>query len=420
MSYTTNEQAFEASKKVLVGGVNSPVRSFGSVGGTPYVVDRAEGPYIYDIEGNRYIDYVQSYGPSILGHANPVVVEAITAAAERGTSYGAPTIGELELAELVAARIDGLEMLRMTSSGTEAAMSAIRLARGATGRSKIVKFDGNYHGHVDALLAKAGSGVQNQGLSGSAGVPDSVVADTIVLPYNQVPTLTDDIAVVAVEPVAANMGLVPPLPGFLQGLRTECDRVGAMLLFDEVITGFRLAYGGAVEWSGVAPDVWAFGKVIGGGLPVGAFGGSREVMSHVAPLGPVYQGGTLSGNPLAVAAGRATLELLDRTVYIELTAKAEKLAEGIRSAFAPTSIPVQVPQVGPLIGFFFSDAPVVDNVGATASAGTGYFAPLFHALLAEGVALAPGPYEIMFPSTAHTDDVLDRTIEVFHTAAASL
>jgi glutamate-1-semialdehyde 2,1-aminomutase len=246
------------------------------------------------------------------------------------------------------------------------------------------------------------------------------VADTIVLPYNQVPTLTDDIAVVAVEPVAANMGLVPPLPGFLQGLRTECDRVGAMLLFDEVITGFRLAYGGAVEWSGVAPDVWAFGKVIGGGLPVGAFGGSREVMSHVAPLGPVYQGGTLSGNPLAVAAGRATLELLDRTAYIELTAKAEKLADGIRSAFVPTSIPVQVPQVGPLIGFFFADAPVVDNVGATASAGTGHFAPLFHALLAEGVALAPGPYEIMFPSTAHTDDVLDRTIEAFHTAAASL
>ncbi|MBT8240334.1 MAG: glutamate-1-semialdehyde 2,1-aminomutase [Acidimicrobiia bacterium] len=420
MSYTTNAEAFEASKNVLVGGVNSPVRSFGSVGGTPYVVDRGEGAYIYDIEGNGYIDYVQSYGPSILGHANPVVVAAVTAAAERGTSYGAPTIGELELAEVVADRIDGLEMLRMTSSGTEAAMSAIRLARGATGRTKIIKFDGNYHGHVDALLAKAGSGVQNQGLSGSAGVPASVVADTIVLPYNQVPSLTDEIAVVAVEPVAANMGLVPPLPGFLQGLRDECDRVGAMLLFDEVITGFRLAYGGAVEWSGVRPDVWAFGKVIGGGLPVGAFGGSREVMSNVAPLGPVYQGGTLSGNPLAVAAGRATIELLDRAAYAELTSKAEKLAVGIRSAFATTSIPVQVPQVGPLLGFFFADTPVIDNEGATASADTGYFAPLFHALLAEGIALAPGPYEIMFPSLAHTDDVLDRTIESFHTAASSL
>ncbi|MFW2382523.1 MAG: glutamate-1-semialdehyde 2,1-aminomutase [Acidimicrobiales bacterium] len=420
MMYSSNEEAFEASKRVLVGGVNSPVRSFGSVGGTPYVVDRGEGAHIYDIEGNCYIDYVQSYGPSILGHAHPSVVAAITAAAERGTSYGAPTVGELELAELVAERIQGLEMLRMTSSGTEAAMSAIRLARGATGRAKIVKFDGNYHGHVDALLAKAGSGVQNQGLSGSAGVPDSVVADTIVLPYNQVPTLTDDIAVVAVEPIAANMGLVPPEPGFLQGLRDECDRVGAILLFDEVITGFRLAYGGAVEWSGVTPDVWAFGKVIGGGLPVGAFGGSRDVMSHVAPLGPVYQGGTLSGNPLAVAAGRTTLELLDRAAYTELTAKAEKLAAGIRSAFASTSIPVQVPQVGPLLGFFFADSPVVDNDGATASAQTGHFAPLFHALLAQGVALAPGPYEIMFPSLAHSDEVLDRTIEAFHRAAASL
>ncbi|NNE94505.1 MAG: glutamate-1-semialdehyde 2,1-aminomutase, partial [Acidimicrobiales bacterium] len=396
----TNEFVFEASKRVLVGGVNSPVRSFRSVGGTPYVVDRGEGPFIIDVEGNRYIDYVQSYGPSILGHAHPTVVAAITAAVERGTSYGAPTIGELELAELVADRIAGLEMMRMTSSGTEAAMSAIRLARGATGRSKIVKFDGNYHGHVDALLARAGSGVQNQGLSGSAGVPDSVVADTIVVPYNQVPTLSTDIAVVAVEPIAANMGLVPPLPGFLQGLRDECDRVGAMLLFDEVITGFRLGYGGAEEWSGVTPDVWAFGKVIGGGLPVGAFGATREVMSHVAPLGPVYQGGTLSGNPLAVAAGRATLELLDRSAYAELTAIAERLAEGIRSAFVPTSIPIQVPQVGPLLGFFFSDRPVVDNDGATESAETGHFGPLFHALLAQGIALAPGPYEIMFPSLA--------------------
>ena len=418
--FTTNSEAFEASKAVLVGGVNSPVRSFRSVGGTPYVVDRGEGAYVYDIEGNAYIDYVQSYGPAILGHANPQVVSAITAAAQRGTSYGAPTIGELELAELVAERIEGLEMLRMTSSGTEAAMSAIRLARGATGRSKIVKFDGCYHGHVDALLAAAGSGVQNQGLSGSAGVPDSVVADTLVLPFNEVPTLASDVAVVAVEPIAANMGLVPPEPGFLQGLRDECDRVGAMLLFDEVITGFRLGYGGAVEWSGVTPDVWAFGKVIGGGLPVGAFGGSRDVMSHVAPLGPVYQGGTLSGNPLAIAAGLATLNLLDRQAYEALTAKAVTLADGIRSAFAATSIPVQVPQVGPLLGFFFSDEPVVNNEGATASAATGHFGPLFHSLLSQGIALAPGPYEILFPSLAHGPSELDKTIEAFHVAAASL
>ncbi len=420
ITYTTNHAAFEASKEVLVGGVNSPVRSFRSVGGTPYVVDRAEGAYVYDIEGTAYIDYVQSYGPAILGHAHPDVVAAITAAAQRGTSYGAPTVGELELAQLVAERIDGLEMLRMTSSGTEAAMSAIRLARGATGRSKIVKFDGCYHGHVDALLAAAGSGVQNQGLSGSAGVPDSVVADTLVLPYNVVPTLDDDVAVVAVEPIAANMGLVPPVPGFLEGLRSECDRVGAMLLFDEVITGFRLGYGGAVEWSGVRPDVWAFGKVIGGGLPVGAYGGSREVMSHVAPLGPVYQGGTLSGNPLAIAAGMATLNLLGRPQYAELTEKAEYLAAGIAAAFASTSIPVQVPQVGPLLGLFFSDQPVTDNEGATASAGTGHFAPLFHSLLSQGIALAPGPYEILFPSLAHDRDILDRTIEAFGVAAGSL
>ncbi len=420
MTGHTNASVFEASKRVLVGGVNSPVRSFGSVGGVPYVVARAEGAWIYDIEGNAYIDYVQSYGPCILGHAHPAVVAAITEAAGRGTSYGAPTLGELRLAELIVDRIPGLEMIRLTSSGTEAAMSAIRLARGATGRSKIVKFDGNYHGHVDALLAAAGSGVANQGLSGSSGVPDSVVADTIVVPYNQVPTLTDDVAVVAVEPVAANMGLVPPVPGFLPGLRSECDRVGAMLLFDEVITGFRLDHGGATAWSGVAPDVWAFGKVIGGGLPVGAFGASREVMAQVAPLGPVYQGGTLSGNPLAMAAGLATLTRLAPDVYHQLARTAERLAAGIAAAFDGTGITVQVPQVGPLLGLFFADSPVVDNAGATASARTGHYAGLFHALLGEGVALAPGPYEILFPSLAHGDAEIERTIAAFHTAASRI
>lgn len=416
----SNAAVFDASKRVLVGGVNSPVRSFRSVGGTPYVVDRASGAWIHDIEGNAYIDYVQSYGPCILGHAHPAVVAAIVDAAGRGTSYGAPTLGELRLAEHVVERVPGLEMIRMTSSGTEAAMSAIRLARGATGRSKIVKFDGNYHGHVDALLAAAGSGVANQGLSGSAGVPASVVADTIVVPYNQIPTLTEDVAVVAVEPVAANMGLVPPEPGFLEGLRAECDRVGALLLFDEVITGFRLHHGGATAWSGVIPDVWAFGKVIGGGLPVGAFGGSADVMANVAPLGPVYQGGTLSGNPLAMAAGLATLSHLTPDVYDELADKARRLAAGIRSAFEGTGIAVQVPQLGPLLGFFFAAMPVVDNDGATASAETGWYAPLFHALLAEGVALAPGPYEIMFPSLAHADREIEHTIGAFHAAAATL
>ncbi len=420
MNYTSNAEAFEASKQVLVGGVNSPVRSFRSVGGTPYVVERAQGAYVYDIEGNAYIDYVQSYGPCILGHAHPAVVEAICDAAARGTSYGAPTIGELRLAEEVVRRIPGLEMLRMTSSGTEAAMSAIRLARGATGRSKIVKFDGNYHGHVDSLLVAAGSGVANQGLSGMAGVPDAVVADTMVLPYNRVPILTDDVAVVAVEPVAANMGLVAPVDGFLEGLRAECDRVGALLLFDEVITGFRLDHGGATAWSGVTPDVWAFGKVIGGGLPVGAFGASKDVMGHLAPLGPVYQGGTLSGNPLAVAAGMATLGQLTPNAYVQLSATAEKLAAGITGAFADSPIAVQVPQVGPLLGLFFAGSPVLDNDGATASAESGHFAPLFHALLKRGIALAPGPYEVMFPSLAHGDAEIDRTIAVFHEAVAEL
>ncbi len=416
----TNAAAFAASQEVLVGGVNSPVRSFRSVGGTPYIVDRAAGAYVYDIEGTDYIDYVQSYGPSILGHAHPDVVAAVTEAAHRGTSYGAPTLGELRLAELVVGRIPGLEMIRMTSSGTEAAMSAIRLARGVTGRTKIVKFDGNYHGHVDALLAAAGSGVANQGLSGSAGVPASVVADTVVLPYNRVPTLDDDVAVVAVEPVAANMGLVPPVPGFLEGLRAECDRVGALLLFDEVITGFRLDHGGATAWSGVTPDVWAFGKVIGGGLPVGAYGASREVMSFVAPLGPVYQGGTLSGNPLAMAAGIATLNLLTPSAYAELTAKAEQLAAGIAAAFSAAPMAVQVPRVGPLLGFFFAAQPVVDNGGATASADSGHYAPLFHALLERGIALAPGPYEIMFPSLAHGEKEIDRTIDAFSDAVETL
>ncbi len=420
MNYTSNAEAFEASKQVLVGGVNSPVRSFRSVGGTPYVVDRAQGAYVYDIEGNAYIDYVQSYGPCILGHAHPAVVEAICDAAARGTSYGAPTIGELRLAEEVVRRIPGLEMLRMTSSGTEAAMSAIRLARGATGRSKIVKFDGNYHGHVDSLLVAAGSGVANQRLSGMAGVPDAVVADTIVLPYNRVPILTDDVAVVAVEPVAANMGLVAPVDGFLEGLRAECDRVGALLLFDEVITGFRLDHGGATAWSGVTPDVWAFGKVIGGGLPVGAFGASRDIMGHLAPLGPVYQGGTLSGNPLAVAAGMATLGQLTPDAYVQLSATAEKLAAGITAAFSDSPIAVQVPQVGPLLGFFFAESPVVNNDGATASAESGHFAPLFHALLKRGIALAPGPYEVMFPSLAHGDAEIDRTIAAFQEAVAEL
>ncbi|MBK5222543.1 MAG: glutamate-1-semialdehyde 2,1-aminomutase, partial [Acidimicrobiia bacterium] len=308
---TTNDELFERGQRVIPGGVNSPVRAFGSVGGTPYFVARGEGAHVIDVEGRRYIDYVQSYGASILGHAHPEVVEAICAAATEGTTFGAPTEREVLLAEELISRVPGMDMVRLVSSGTEATMSAIRLARGATGRDKIVKFAGNYHGHADALLVAGGSSVAEQATSDSAGVTAGAVADTVVAPYNVVPPVGDDVAVVIVEPVAANMGLVAPAPGFLEGLRQACDAAGALLMFDEVITGFRLGVGGATERFGVTPDLWAFGKVIGGGLPVGAFGGRRALMECLAPLGPVYQAGTLSGNPLATAAGLTVLAELD-------------------------------------------------------------------------------------------------------------
>ena len=416
----TNDSLFERGKLVMPGGVNSPVRSFRSVGGTPYFVASGEGPYVTDVEGKTYIDFVQSYGPGILGHAHPKVIEAITKAASAGTSYGAPTLGEVELAEEIARRIPGMEMMRMTSSGTEAAMSAIRLARGATGRDTIIKFAGCYHGHTDSLLVAGGSGIANQGLAGSDGVPDGAVADTIVAPFNVIPEIDETIAVVAVEPVAANMGLVPPSEGFLQGLRDACDKAGAMLLFDEVITGFRLAHGGATEWFGVQPDVWAFGKVIGGGLPVGLYGGSREVMQHISPLGGVYQGGTLSGNPLATAAGLATLEVLDRDAYVELERIATRLAVGMRSAFADAGVYAIVPTVGPIVGLFFgTEAPTnFDEVKVLAE--NGVYTKFFHECLSRGVALAPGPYEILFPGLAHTDAVIDEAVAVMAEAAQAI
>ena len=416
----TNAGLFERGKEVMPGGVNSPVRSFRSVGGTPYFVASAEGPYVTDVEGKRYIDFVQSYGPGVLGHAHPKVIEAVTKAAAAGTSYGAPTLGEVELAEEIGRRVPGMEMMRMTSSGTEAAMSAIRLARGATGRNTIIKFAGCYHGHTDSLLVAGGSGVANQGMAGSDGVPDGAVADTIVAPFNVIPEIDETVAVVAVEPVAANMGLVPPSEGFLKGLREACDKAGAMLLFDEVITGFRLARGGATEWYGVQPDVWAFGKVIGGGLPVGLYGGSREVMAHISPLGGVYQGGTLSGNPLATAAGLATLEVLDVDAYVELERIATRLAAGMRSAFADAGVDAIVPQVGPLLGLFFgTEAPTnFDEVKVLAE--NGVYKTFFHECLSRGVALAPGPYEILFPGLAHTDDVIDEAVAVMAEAAKAL
>ena len=418
---TSNSDLFLRAKQVIPGGVNSPVRAFGSVGGTPYFVTHAKGPFIYDAEENCYIDYVQSYGPGILGHAHPAVIEAITEAAAKGTTFGAPTEAEIKLAEMVSERIQGLELVRFVSSGTEATMSAIRLARGATGRNRILKFAGCYHGHSDALLAAGGSGVANQGLSGCEGVTPGAVADTIVAPYNVVPEIDETVAAIIVEPVAANMGLVAPNPGFLNELRKVCDQTGALLIFDEVITGFRLAYGGAAEYFGVAPDVWCFGKVVGGGLPVGAFGARREIMENLAPLGGVYQAGTLSGNPLAMAAGRATLELLNQEAHTQLATTATRLADGLDEVFSTAGFSVSVPRVGSLVGLFFGDQnPPTNFDEAQKLAENGIYSKVFHALLQNGVALAPGPYEGLFPSLVHSDQIIDTTLERAASAVASI
>ncbi len=385
-----NEGLFKRAQEVIPGGVNSPVRAFKSVGGTPYFVSRAEGAYVWDVEGRRYIDYVQSYGASILGHAHPKVVEAIRRAAHDGTTYGAPTEREVLLAETICERVAGCDMLRLVSSGTEAAMSAVRVARGFTGRDKVVIFDGNYHGHSDGLLAAGGSGMATLALPASAGVPRDMVANTVVAPYNVVPEIDGDVAAVIVEPIAANHGVTPPADGFLAGLRAACDQAGALLIFDEVITGFRVGPAGASGLFGVAPDLWCFGKVIGGGLPLAAFGGRRDVMEVLAPLGPVYQAGTLSGNPVATAAGLAVLELLDAGSFEALKATATALATGLAGALGPDA---EVRQVATLIGISVPDYP-----------------QLFHHLLDRGIALAPGQYEALFPSLAHTADEIAQTI----------
>jgi glutamate-1-semialdehyde 2,1-aminomutase len=401
----TNDELFARACEVIPGGVNSPVRAFQAVGGTPYFVARAEGPHVWDAEGRRYVDLVQSYGAIIAGHAHPAVVEAVQRAAVDGTSYGAPTEREVVLAEAICERVASVEMVRLVSSGTEATMSAIRVARGFTGRPTVVKFAGNYHGHGDLLLAESGSGIAALGLPGSAGVTEATVQDTRVVPYNVVPALDESTACVIVEPIAANMGLVPPAPGFLEGLRAECDRVGALLIFDEVITGFRVARGGAQELLGVRADLTTMGKVIGGGLNVGAYGGRRDVMGTVAPLGPVYQAGTLSGNPLATAAGLAVLDLLDEAAYARLRATAQALAGHLARAFAAAGLAAQVPVASTLVGVYLGERAPVDYDQARAVDEKRY-AALFHALLDRGVALAPGAYEVMFPGLAHTDDVL--------------
>jgi len=414
---TTNEELFERASRVIPGGVNSPVRAFKSVGGTPYFVDHADGAHVWDVEGTRYIDLVQSYGAIILGHAHPVIVDAVVDAASGGTSFGAPTEREVLLAEAITARVPSVERVRLVSSGTEATMTAIRVARGFTGRPKLVKFAGCYHGHSDALLVEGGTAMAMLGLPGSAGVTDNAIADTIVAPYNVVPTLDHDVACVIVEPVAANMGLVAPSDGFLQGLRDECDRVGALLIFDEVITGFRLGPSGAQGALGVRPDLSTFGKVIGGGLPVGAVGGRADVMDVLAPVGPVYQAGTLSGNPLATAAGLAALRELTDDVYETITASATRLADGLRGAIDDAGIEVCVPRVGTLVGLFFGATAPANYEQAKRTVEPIYRA-LFHELLDRGVAIAPGAYEVFFPGLAHTDAVIDQLVE--HVASAAL
>jgi glutamate-1-semialdehyde 2,1-aminomutase len=415
----TNEALFARAQAVIPGGVNSPVRAFRAVGGTPYFVDRAEGPYVFDAAGRRYIDLVQSYGAVILGHAHPAVVEAVTKAAAGGTSYGAPTEREVLLAEAISGRVPSCERVRLVSSGTEATMTAIRIARGFTGRSLVVKFAGNYHGHSDALLAASGSGVATLGLPGSAGVPPTAVAETEVVPYNVVPDLDEDVAAVIVEPVAANMGLVPPEPGFLDSLRSACDSVGALLIFDEVISGFRVGDDGAQGVLGVRPDLTCLGKVIGGGLPVGAVGGRADVMDVLAPVGPVYQAGTLSGNPLATAAGLAALDHLDDAAFARLDATASRLADGLTEALAEAGVPAVVPRFGPLVGLYFGATAPHDYAAAQQTDERAY-ARFFHGLLDAGVALAPGAYEVLFPGLAHDDDIVDEIVAAAREVAAGL
>jgi glutamate-1-semialdehyde 2,1-aminomutase len=412
-----SESLFGAAQRVMPGGVNSPVRAFRGVGGTPFFVARAEGARLVDVDGRSYLDFLGSWGPLILGHAAPAVVEAVVEAAQRGTSYGAPTAGEVEMAEVISAAVPSMEMVRLVSSGTEAAMSAIRLARGATGRDVIVKFDGGYHGHADSLLVKAGSGGATFGVPDSLGVPAALAALTLTAPFNDLEAVRrlfsargGEIAAVIVEPVSGNMGVVPPAPGFLAGLRELCRTHGALLIFDEVITGFRVARGGAQARYGVRPDLTCLGKIIGGGLPVGAYGGSRALMERVAPLGGVYQAGTLSGNPLAVAAGLATIRALeDPAVYDRLERLGRMLERGIAEAAAGAGVPLTVNRVGSMLTAFFTEGPVTDFASAK-RADTVRYARFFHAMLEQGVFLAASQFEAAFVSLAHTERDLEEAV----------
>jgi glutamate-1-semialdehyde 2,1-aminomutase len=418
---------FERAQAVIPGGVNSPVRAFRSVGGQPLFIKSGSGARVRDVDGNEYIDFVGSWGPLILGHAHPAVVEAIQRAARDGSSFGAPTEAEVELAELIAELVPGIQMVRLVSSGTEATMSAIRLARGFTSRDKIVKFDGCYHGHADGLLVKAGSGPLTLGIPDSPGVPAGLAGETISVGYNDLDAVQrafeqfgPEIAAVIVEPIAGNMGVVPPADGFLRGLRQMTERAGALLIFDEVITGFRVGLSGAQGRYGVTPDLTCLGKIIGGGLPVGAYGGRREILENMAPVGPIYQAGTLSGNPIAVASGLATLRVLQEPdVYDHLESLTARLSDGLAAAATSGDVPLTFNRVGSMMTGFFADRPVTDYDSARRS-NTDRYARYFRAMLERGVYLAPSQFEAAFVSLAHTEADIDRVVEAASEALAEL
>lgn len=418
---------FEKAQKLMPGGVNSPVRAFRAVGGTPFFVARGEGCYLWDVDGNRYVDFVCSWGPLILGHAHPEVVAAVKEAVDKGTTYGAPTELEVLLAEKIQRAFPSVEMLRLVNSGTEATMSAIRVSRGYTGRKKIVKFEGCYHGHADYLLVKAGSGATTFGIPDSAGVPEGTAQDTVVLPYNDVQAFNetmnaigDEIAAVIVEPIAGNMGVVLPKVEFLKALREQTEKHGAVLIFDEVITGFRVAFGGAQSLYGIRPDMTCLGKIVGGGFPLAAYGGRKEIMQSVAPLGPVYQAGTLSGNPIAVTAGLKTLEILERdNPYPELERKTKQLIEAVADEARKVGIPIQINQIASMFTVFFTGQPVTDYTSAKRSE-TQRYARFFHALLECGVYFPPSQFEAAFVSTAHDEEALESALEAVKRAMKAI